>query len=144
MKCSKYLTLAYPTAETLLSWGKLPYELSFLSLFIYSCMSVGYPSLFSRACLVTLYYWYQMNSEFERLERLEELAIQYSQPERETILHNRLLGALTFKPTRILFAFLYRCNPLYRNLISTTTLVHRTTVHMWKWFNCSDYFVRLL
>ena len=31
--------------------------------------------------------------------------------------------------------FLYRCNPLYRNINSTTILVHRTTVHMWRWFH---------
>ena len=38
---------------------------------------------------------------FERLERLEELEIRYSRPERETISHNRLLEALTLKETRI-------------------------------------------
>ena len=43
--------------------NELQYELSFLSLLIYSCTAVSYPSLFSRTCLVTLYYWYEMNSE---------------------------------------------------------------------------------
>ena len=64
-------------------------------------------------------------------ERLEELEIQYSQPEQETILHNRLLEALKFKTTHIaiLFAFLYRCNPQH-TVNATTTLVHRTMVHM--------------
>ena len=33
---------------------------------------------------------------FERLETLKELEIQYSQPERATTSHNRLLEALTF------------------------------------------------
>ena len=32
--------------------NKLPYELSFLSLLIYLCMAVSYPSLFSWTCLV--------------------------------------------------------------------------------------------
>ena len=32
-----------------------------------------------------------------------------------------------------LLLFLYRCSPLYRN--STTILVHRKTVHMWRWFH---------
>ena len=41
---------------------------------------------------------------FERLQRLEKLEIQYSQMERETISHNRLLEALnTLKATRIAF-----------------------------------------
>ena len=31
--------------------------------------------------------------------------------------------------------FPYRCNPLYRNINSTTILVHRTTVHVWRWFH---------
>ena len=58
----------------------------------------------------------EFGTVFERLGRLEELEIQYSQPERETILHNRLLEALTFKATHIaiLFAFLYRCNPQHK------------------------------
>ena len=57
----------YPTAEfyvtELLSWRKsgkyrneLPYELSLLSLLIYSCTAVTYPSLHIRKCLETLYY----------------------------------------------------------------------------------------
>ena len=78
----------------------------------------------------------------QRLETLEELEIQYSQalvkPERETNSHNRLLEAFTFKATRIaicLLPFLYRCSPLYRNINSTTSLVQRTTVRMWRWFH---------
>ena len=54
----------------LLSWEKsgkyrneVPYELSFLSLFIYSCTSVSYPSLFSRTWQVTHFFWHEMNSE---------------------------------------------------------------------------------
>ena len=73
----------------------------------------------------------------QRLETPEELEIQYSQalakPERERNSHNRLLEALTSKATRIAFCgfpFLYRCNPLYRNITFTTILVHRTKVHM--------------
>ena len=72
----------------------------------------------------------------QRLEILEELEIQYSQalvkPEREKNSHNRLLEALKFKATRIAFCFpfLYRCNPLYRNINYSTILVHRTTVYM--------------
>ena len=69
----------------------------------------------------------------------EELEIQYSQalakPKQETILHSNLLEALAFKATRI-----HRYNPLNRNRNSTTNLVHRTTVHMWRWFNSSDYY----
>ena len=78
----------------------------------------------------------------QRLETLEELEIQYSQAlaktERETVSHNRLLiQALTFTATRIAFClpFLYRCNLLHRSINSTTILVHRTMVHMWKWFH---------
>ena len=67
-------------ATELLSWGKsgkyrkeLPYELSFLSLFIYSCTSVSYPSLFqSDVPSNTLLLGYQMNSE-QYLKDLEEL-----------------------------------------------------------------------
>ena len=73
----------------------------------------------------------------QRLEALEELEEQYSQalaaPDRETNSCNRLLEALTLKETRItscLLPFLYRCNPLHRNINSTTMLVQRTTVHM--------------
>ena len=38
-----------------------------------------------------------------------------------------------FTGTRI--TYLYRCRPLYRNINSATILVHRTTVHMWRWFH---------
>ena len=31
--------------------------------------------------------------------------------------------------------FIAVLNPLYRNINSTTILVHRTTVHMWRWFH---------
>ena len=43
---------------------------------------------------------------------------------------------VTFTATRTAFClpFLYRYNPLHRNIYSTTIGVHRTTVHMWKWF----------
>ena len=55
---------------------------------------------------------------------MEELEIQYSQalakPKQETISHKILLEALAFKATRI---FLY--NPLDRNIIPTTNLVHK-------------------
>ena len=82
-----------------------------------------------------------MNSEqylgVQRSEKLEELAIHNSQalakPERETNSHNRLLEALTFETTRIAFCSsvsLSGYNALYRNINSTTVLVHRTTVHM--------------
>ena len=45
---------------------------------------------------------------------------------------------VTLKPTEgrwggINISQLYCCSPLYRN--STTILVHRTTVHMWRWFH---------
>ena len=72
---------------------------------------------------------------------LEELGIQYSQasakPQRETNSHNRLLEALTSKANRIAF-----CSPVSLSLHwirgietnSTTILVHRTTVHIWRWF----------
>ena len=47
----------------------------------------------------------ELGTVFERLGTLEELEIQYSQalakPKRETISHNRLLEALTFKATGI-------------------------------------------
>ena len=41
------------------------------------------------------------------------------------------------KKTRIAFClpFLYRCNPPYTNMNSTIILVHRTTVHMRRWFH---------
>ena len=85
----------------------------------------------------------ELRTVFERLGTLEKLEIRNSQalakPKRETISHNRLLEALTFKETRT-----YRYNPLDRNINSATNLVHRTTVHMWRWFNSSDSFVRLL
>ena len=64
-------------------------------------------------------------------ERLEEVEIQYLQPERETISHNRLLEALTFKETCIAFSlrsFIAAIHPVETN--STTTVVHRTTVRM--------------
>ena len=37
---------------------------------------------------------------------------------------------------RILFShfFIAVLNPLHRNVNSTTILVHRTTVHLWRWF----------
>ena len=54
-------------------------------------------------------------------------------PKWETISNNRLLQALTFRGTCI-----YRYNPLDRNINCTTNLVHRTTVHMWRWFNSND------
>ena len=44
----------------------------------------------------------EFGTEFEKLETLEELEIEYLQPERETISHGY------YK----LFAFLYSCNPL--------------------------------
>ena len=54
----------------------------------------------------------------------QELEAQYSQalakPKQETISHKSLLEAFAFKATRI-----YRYNPLNRNIISTTNLVHR-------------------
>ena len=81
-----------------------------------------------------------------RVYQSEELEIQYPQalakPKRETISHNSLLEALTFKETRI-----YRYNPLDRNIYSTTNLVHRTTVTHVKVINASlvsDHFIRLL
>ena len=71
------------------------------------------------------------------IQRAEALEEQYSQllakPERETNSYNRLLEALTLKATRIascLLPFLYRCNPLHRNINSDIILVQRTTVHM--------------
>ena len=76
--------------------------------------------------------------DVQRLETLEELEIHgYSQalakPERETNSHNMLLEALTFKATRIAFCSsvsLSLQSAVYRNINSTTVLVHRTTVHM--------------
>ena len=76
----------------------------------------------------------------QRLEILE-IEIGYSQalakPERETVSHNSLLEVLTFKATRIAFClpvfsrfFIAAIWPLYRNINSTTILVHRKTVHM--------------
>ena len=84
-------------------------------LFVRSCTSVNYPSLFSPTCLVTLLL---IANEFgtvfglgvQSLETLEELEIRYSQalakPERETLSHNRLLEAL--KATHIAF-----CLPVF-------------------------------
>ena len=53
--CSKYLTLLHSTRLNYLAGEKsgiyrneLPYELSFLSLLIYSCTAVSYPSLLMR------------------------------------------------------------------------------------------------
>ena len=71
------------------------------------------------------------------LGALEELEMRSQR--RETISHNRLLEALTFKETRI-----YRHNPLDRNMNSTTNLVTE------QWYTCegdstiADSFVRLL
>ena len=106
--------------------------------------SVSHPSLVSRTCLATHFITdTRWGTVFERPGTLEELEIQYSQAltksKRETISHDRIFQALTFKATRI-----YRYNPLNRNINSTTTIAHRTTVHMWRWFNSSGYFVRLL
>ena len=67
----------------------------------------------------------------------------------QTMSDNRLSEALTFSdwqrlaPHRIasyfclpdLLWFLFRCYPPCRNIHSTTTLVHTTTVHMWRWFH---------
>ena len=39
---------------------------------------------------------------------------------------------------------IYRYNLVDRNINSTTNLVHRTKVHTWRWFDSSDYSVRLL
>ena len=60
-------------------------------------------------------------------ERLGELEMQYSQLERDTISHIRLLEALTFKATRIAFClhfFIAAIHSIETN--STTTLIHRT------------------
>ena len=89
MKCNLIVFQIYPTAEIhateLLSWGN---QVNIAT------SSVSNPCLFSRTCLVTRYY--TGPNEFGPVfERLEELEMQYSQPERETISHNRLLEALT-------------------------------------------------
>ena len=58
--------------------NELPFELSFLSLFIYSCTSVSYPSLIqsdvpnNTLLLIPI----EFGTVFERLKRLEELEIQ--------------------------------------------------------------------
>ena len=92
--------------------------------------------------LIPKEFWTVFELGVQRLETLEEIEIQYSQalakPERETNSHNKLLEALTFKSTRIrhsVLTFIYHCNPLYRNINFTTLLVHRTTLHMWRWFH---------
>ena len=130
--------------------NKLQYELSLLLLLIYSCTAVSYPSLFIRMCLVTLYYWYQMNIRNSiwighlKIINIRELEIQYSQalakPKQETNSCNGLLEALSYVQSDslcILFSrfFIVALNPPYRNINSTTILVHRTTVHMWRWFH---------
>ena len=72
----------------------------------------------------------------QRLGTLERLEIQYLQATSEAGARNILI---TYRDIRItyLFAcllpFLYRCSPLYRNIYST--IVHRRTVHMWRWFH---------
>ena len=80
----------------------------------------------------------------QRLETLEELEIQYSQElaktERETVSHNRLLyNTSTYVHSdshRILSPVsLSLQSAVHRSINSTIILVHRTTVHMWKWFH---------
>ena len=93
----------------LLSWEKsgkypneLPYELSFLALFIYSYKSVSYSCAFiqldvpsNTLLLISNKFRVLFELGIQRLETLEELEIQYSQalakPEQETISYNRLL-----------------------------------------------------
>ena len=87
----------------LLTWEKsckyrneVPYDLSFLSLFIYSCTSVSYPCEFIQSDVPSntlLLIPNELETLFEsgvqRLETLEELEIQYlralAKPEREII-----------------------------------------------------------
>ena len=87
-------------------------------------------------CLVTVYYLYQKNSEQYlnwafRLETLE-LEIQYLQafakPERNILIMYRNLRRISvcLSPTVSLSLQSGR----YRNINSTTILVHRTMVHM--------------
>ena len=84
--------------------------------------SLSHPSLVSRRCLATHFITdtKELGTAFEKLGTLEELEIRYLQAleksKRETISHNRLFQALTFKATRI-----YLYNPLDRNINSTTT-----------------------
>ena len=88
--CSKYLAIAYPTAAS------------------YATEVIRVYSV-ERACNTLLLIPNKFGTVFglgvQRLETLEELEIQHSQalakPERETISHNRLLEAFTFKATRM-------------------------------------------
>ena len=141
--CSKYLTYA----TELFSWVNIATRHS-MSYPFCRCWSVSYPSLFSRTCLVTLYYWYQMHSNSIWIGRLKIRNIRrtrnsiFAGPResgarnkfaqkviRTEQLRSKRLASHSVRP------FLFRCNPLYRNINSTTILVHRTTVHMWRWFH---------
>ena len=158
--CSKYLTSAYSARLNYLAGkkkgryrNKVLYQLSFLLLFIYSCTSVSYLCEFIQSDVPSNTLLLPIPNEFrtlfklgvQRLDTWEELEIQYSQalvkPERETILHNRLLYNTTSTCVHSnshhisCLLFLYHCNLLHRSINSTTILVHRTTVHMWKWFH---------
>ena len=72
----------------------------------------------------------------QRLETLEELEIQYSQALTWSQSEKHFNKALQLASHICLplLPFLYHCSPLYRNINSTTILLHRTTVHMWRWF----------
>ena len=105
--------------------------------------SVSHPSMVSQTCLATHFItdtkWIRNSIWKIRNVRRTRNTKALAKSKQERISHNKLFQALTFKATRI-----YRYDPLDRNINSTTTLVHRTTVHMWRWFNSSDYFVCLL
>ena len=72
---------------------------------------------------------------FERLETLEELILAGT---REAGARNNFAQQVIYRSTLITFKAVRLCSPvslslqnlLYTNINSTTTLVHRTTVHM--------------
>ena len=113
---------------------EIPYGPSF-----YSRTAVSYPSLFSWTCLVNtvLLIPNEFRTVFElgiqRSETLEQLEIQYLQaptkPERETF-KKSIATRIAYPVFACLLPLLYPYSTLYRNINSTTILVHRTTVHM--------------
>ena len=115
----------------------------------YSCTAVSYQSLFSRTCLVTLYYWYQMN--IRNSISIGRSKIANTRRTRNTIFAGTREAGARYKfvqqvirstyvqrdSHRILHSrfFIAALNPLFRTINCTTILAHRTTVHKWRWFH---------
>ena len=155
--CSKYLTLAHipPLYSTRLNYLAginqvniaTIYSMSYPCVIVYLFMHVSKLSEFIQSDVpsntITDTKWIRNSSWIGRskISNIRRTRKKILANTREAGARNKqqVITSTESDSHRILFAclfpFLYRCNPLYRNLNSTTILVHRTTVHMWRWFN---------